>query len=115
MSSGVSHFAWNFEQWLIDPVRALMGVKPMVYQSINNRDSAVYCFLPHYLQWTFSLEMAETFFLKKFMMEISAKQQKFFQDEIKITNKDEKERKTVVNWRFVELSEDDKQINKPKL
>ena len=62
--------------------------------------------------------MAENIFLKKFMMEISAKQQKVY-SEITITNKDEKEAKTVEKSRFVELSKDDKiciikQIHKPK-
>ena len=59
--------------------------------------------------------MAETIFFEEIYDGDLCKAAEIFQDEIKITNKDEKERKTVVNWRFVELSEDDKHINKPKL
>ena len=66
------------------------------------------------------MEIAENIFLKKFMMEISAKQQKVLKMRLMITNNGEKEAKTVEKSRFVELSDDDKiyiikQIKKPKL
>ena len=49
-------------------MRALIGQKPMVYQSINHGKSVVYCFSPHYVKGTFSLEMLKNIFLKKCMM-----------------------------------------------
>ena len=63
--------------------------------------------------------MAEDIFLEEIYDGDLCKVAESFEDEINITNNDEKEAKTVEKSRFVELSEDDKiyiikQINKPK-
>ena len=63
--------------------------------------------------------MAENIFLEEIYDGDVCKAVENFEQEINITNKKEKEAKTVEKSRFVELSEDDKiyiikQINKPK-
>ena len=63
--------------------------------------------------------MAENFFFEEIYHGDLCKAAESFEGEINITNKDEKEVKTVEKSRFVELLEDDKiyiikQIKKPK-
>ena len=71
------------------------------------------------VKWSISLEMAENIFFKGIYDGDLCKVAESFEDQINITNKVEKEAKTVEKSRFVELLEDDKiyiikQIKEPK-
>ena len=58
-------------------MRALIGQNPSVfYQIVKHTKRVFYRVSRHYLQSTVLLELAKTFSLRKFVMELSAKQQK---------------------------------------
>ena len=82
---------------------AMIGQKPMLYQSIKHRKSVFYCFSPQHPLSTFLLEIAENIFFEEIYDGGLCEAAESFEDEINYLTNKEEEAKTVEKSRFVDL------------